>query len=97
MTVVSTSDSDPLACMNELHSKHYAPPSLISGMYDPDIIRVCVLIHDASAPNTCHVPTVLKQVCGATVLTIMHSVSTIIYVHPTHSCKLPIPLVGPRC
>ena len=48
LTVVSTSDFDPIASMQELASGHHTPTCLSSGQYDPAIPRVYLLIHDAA-------------------------------------------------
>ena len=48
--------------MNELCSKIHTPPGILSGLYEPDIMRVCVLVHDSSVTASCHVPTMFKQV-----------------------------------
>lgn len=46
MTVISTSDVDPVACMQELTSLHHTPPGFSNGQYDPDVHRVYVVLHD---------------------------------------------------
>lgn len=46
LTVVSTSDEDPLACMQELASVHHTPMCLSNGQYDPDVARVYLILHD---------------------------------------------------
>ena len=47
LVVVATSDSDPLACMQELTSVHHTPLCLTSGQYDNESVqRVYVLLHD---------------------------------------------------
>jgi hypothetical protein len=46
LTVVSTSDEDPLACMQELASVHHTPMCLTNGQYDPDVTRVYLILHD---------------------------------------------------
>jgi hypothetical protein len=49
MTVVSTSDVDPVACMQQLASVHHTPQCVLSGQYDPESIhRVFLLLHDNS-------------------------------------------------
>lgn len=48
MTVVATSDLDPVACMQQLASVHHTPQCMLSGQFDPDIHRLYLLIHDAS-------------------------------------------------
>lgn len=48
MSVVSTTDLDAIACMQQLASAHHTPAVVLSGQYDPDIHRVYLLIHDAS-------------------------------------------------
>jgi hypothetical protein len=59
---VSASDADPLGCLAELMSRHHQPECMSAGLYDPDIQRVCVLVHDAGVETTAHVPTLFKQV-----------------------------------
>ena len=47
LTVVATTDVDPVACMQELASVHHTPSCLSSGQYDIDSVqRVYLLIHD---------------------------------------------------
>jgi hypothetical protein len=47
LTVVATTDVDPVACMQELASVHHTPSCLSSGQYDADSVqRVYLLIHD---------------------------------------------------
>ena len=46
LTVVSTSDEDPIACMQELSSVHHTPICLTNGQYDPDVSRVYLILHD---------------------------------------------------
>ncbi len=49
MTVVSTADVDPVAAMQELASSHHVPANMRNGQYDPNVTRVYVLLHDATA------------------------------------------------
>ena len=42
MTVVSSMDIDPIACMQELASPHHTPSAVLSGQYDPATPRVYV-------------------------------------------------------
>ena len=48
LTVVATSDTDPVNAMHELISAHHIPSNLIStGQYDPSIVqRLYILLHD---------------------------------------------------
>jgi len=47
LTVVATTDVDPVACMEELASVHHTPACLASGQYDADSVqRVYLLVHD---------------------------------------------------
>ena len=47
LTVVATTDVDPVACMQELASVHHTPSCLSSGQYDADSVqRVYLLVHD---------------------------------------------------
>jgi len=39
LTVVSTSDADPVGAMQELSSLHHMPAVFTTGQYDPDIQR----------------------------------------------------------
>lgn len=48
LTVVSTTDFDVIASMQELASNHHTPACLQSGQYDPGLPRVYLLLHDAS-------------------------------------------------
>lgn len=48
MTVVSSSDADPLSAMQELTSIHHTPACFTNGQYDPSVQRVFVLLDDAS-------------------------------------------------
>eukprot|EP01035_Chromulina_nebulosa_P018359 gene18359-24055_t len=46
LSVVSSSDVDPLLCMQELLSIHHLPVSLSTGQFDSEIYRVYVVLHD---------------------------------------------------
>jgi hypothetical protein len=48
MSVISTSDIDPIASMQELTSIHHTPACFTNGQYDPSIHRVYVVLDDAS-------------------------------------------------
>lgn len=48
LTVVATSDIDPVAAMQELTSMHHTPACFSNGQYDPSIIRIFVLLEDGS-------------------------------------------------
>lgn len=61
LTVVSTSDYDPVACMQELSSTHHSPDSFTNGQYDPDMHRVFLLIHDSHAKNAADPNTMYRR------------------------------------
>ena len=47
MLVVATTDTDTVACMQELASVHHTATCLTNGQYDNDSVqRVYVLLHD---------------------------------------------------
>ena len=48
LSVISTSDIDHVACMQELISSHHSPSCYSTGQYDPSIHRIYLLLHDAS-------------------------------------------------
>lgn len=48
MSVVSTSDVDPIAAMQELTSIHHTPACFTNGQYDPSVHRVYIVLDDAS-------------------------------------------------
>lgn len=48
MSVVSTSDVDPIAAMQELTSIHHTPSCFTNGQYDPSVHRVYIVLDDAS-------------------------------------------------
>ena len=52
LTVISTADNDPIACMQELTSHQHIPPCYSTGQYDPNIHRVYLLLHDNSDITT---------------------------------------------
>ena len=52
LTVISTEDVDPIACMQELTSHQHIPACYSTGQYDPNIHRVYLLLHDNSNPAT---------------------------------------------
>ena len=51
MTVVSTSDADPLGSLEELNSNRHNPPCFNNGQYDLSTHRIFVVVHDATATN----------------------------------------------
>ena len=51
MAVVSTSDADPLASLEELVYGNHMPNCMRSGQYDPNTHRIFVVLHDATAVN----------------------------------------------
>ena len=46
LTVISSSDIDHVSCLQELCSPHYLPPGMSNGLYDPNIQRIYLLLHD---------------------------------------------------
>lgn len=63
MTVVSTADVDPVACMQELCSPHHSPTGFKSGQYDPEVQRLYMILHDNSAGLSVDTALLLRQVC----------------------------------
>jgi hypothetical protein len=61
LTVVSTSDEDPLTAMQDLCHMNYAPAGIRSGHYDPDIQRVYLILHDNTAGLKPEIPTALLR------------------------------------
>ena len=51
ITAVSSAAANPIAELNDLSGHHRLPPSFAAEVYDPDMPRVYVLVHDASAPG----------------------------------------------
>ncbi len=51
ITAVSSSAANPIAELNDLSGQHHLPPSFAAEVYDPDMPRVYVLVHDASVPG----------------------------------------------
>jgi hypothetical protein len=51
MSVVSTSDADPLASLEELMHQRHFPTAFTNAQYDHTIHRVFVVVHDATAIN----------------------------------------------
>jgi len=51
ITAVSSAAANPIAELNDLSGQHRLPPSFAAEVYDPDMPRVYVLVHDASAPG----------------------------------------------
>jgi hypothetical protein len=48
LTIVATSDANPVAAMQELSSMHHAPQSTTNGQYDMNIHKVYILLEDVS-------------------------------------------------
>eukprot|EP01038_Epipyxis_sp_PR26KG_P005036 gene5036-7027_t len=51
LTVIATTDVDPIACVQELISMHHVPTCVSNGQYEPNIQRVHLILEDASEPG----------------------------------------------
>eukprot|EP01041_Mallomonas_annulata_P002922 gene2922-5736_t len=65
LTVVSTTDEDPVACMRELASIHHMPPCFFTGQYDSEIHRVYLLVHDKSSTRNVDINKLLLKMQSA--------------------------------
>jgi hypothetical protein len=64
LTVVSTTEIDTIAAMQELSSNRHNPPSMMNGQYDTDVDRVYLLIHDAHCTPTLDINILHRRLQG---------------------------------
>lgn len=64
LTVVSTTEIDTIAAMQELSSNRHNPICMMNGQYDTDIDRVYLLLHDAHCTPTLDINILHRRLQG---------------------------------